>query len=212
MRKTCVFCGGPSEGRSSIHRVGFGLGREVWLCDRDGALCLSRPSSGEVGDVEPTAEMKRTLYAAGSAIVDRVDLSLRSRDFPEEVRSDLCARVLGYLWQFVQSYASLPVPARGVYVTYARQDVAVSRLVLSQSLGKSPQLTRRGESFREESSYPLPDLTSDEKSSVVRALLQTEDVLCSSMEGLGQREAEALAEATDEFLGVFDLAGPVVCS
>ena len=162
--------------------------------------------------MEPTAEMRRKLDAAGREIVGRVDLSLRARDFPGEVREALCLRVFEYLWHVVQSYASLPVPARGVYVTYVRQDVVVTRLVLSRSLGKSPQLTRRCESFREEPSYQLPDLTADEKSRVVRALLQAEGVLCSSMVGLGQREAEALAEATDEFLGVFDLAEAVVCS
>lgn len=160
--------------------------------------------------MEPTAEMLRKLHAAGHELVDRVAFSLRTRDFTDEVRSDLCARLLEYLWHVVQSYASLPVPARGVYVTYVRQDVAVTRLVLSQSLGKSPRLTRGGGVSREE--LALPDLTTDEKKQTGLALLRTEDVLCSSMVGLGQREAEALAEATDEFLGVFDLAEAVVCS
>ena len=33
---TCAFCGAKAEGHYSIHRDGFGVGREVNLCDRDG--------------------------------------------------------------------------------------------------------------------------------------------------------------------------------
>ena len=31
--KVCAACGAPSEGNRSIHRDGFGIGPEVWLCD-----------------------------------------------------------------------------------------------------------------------------------------------------------------------------------
>jgi hypothetical protein len=36
----CAACGEPSFGRHSIHRDGFGLGPEVWLCDGCGASPL----------------------------------------------------------------------------------------------------------------------------------------------------------------------------
>lgn len=161
--------------------------------------------------MEPTAEMRRKLDVVGRELTSRVDLSLRARDFPGEVRHELCLRVFEYLWRVVQSYALLPVPARGVYVEYVRQDVAVTRLVLSRSLGKSPRLAGEGRGVPRED-LALPDLTTDEKNQTGLALLRTEDLLCSSMVGLGQREAEALVEALDEFLGVFDLAEAVVCS
>jgi hypothetical protein len=157
--------------------------------------------------------MWRKMHVAGYELVDRVTTSLRARGFPDEVRVNLCLRVFEYLCHVAQSYVSLPVSARDVYVTYARQDVAVSRLVLSRSLGKSPRLARRGGVVPEEPSHDSPpDLTAGEKNSTVRALFQAEDALCSSMAGLGQREAEALAEVLDELLGVFDLVGTVVCN
>lgn len=34
---TCAYCGGPAEGRHSIHRNGFGVGPEVELCDAHGS-------------------------------------------------------------------------------------------------------------------------------------------------------------------------------
>lgn len=162
--------------------------------------------------MEITAEMRRKMDAAGRELVDRVNLSLRARDFPGEVREALCRKVFEYLWHVVQSYASLPVPARGVYVEYVRQDLAVTRLVMSRSLGESPRRSGRSGAASKVPDYSPPDLTADEKNQTVLALLRTEDALCTSMAGLGQREAEALAEATDEFLGVFDLAEAVVCS
>lgn len=162
--------------------------------------------------MEPTAEMRRKLHVAVRELTDRVALSLRSHDFSEEVKTDLCLRVGVYLWRLALLYASVPVPARSVYVEYVRRDLAVSRLVLSQSLGKSPRLSEGGGTAREEPSYALPDLTADEKNRVARALLQAEDALCASVAGLREREAEALAEAVDELLGIFDLAGAVVCS
>jgi hypothetical protein len=36
MTDNCVYCGGESQGRFSIHRDGFGIGPEVPLCDSCG--------------------------------------------------------------------------------------------------------------------------------------------------------------------------------
>lgn len=159
--------------------------------------------------MEPTAKMIKKLYVAGHELADRIDLSLRSRDFPDEVGEELRWRAVGYLWQVVRSYASLPVPARGVYVSCVRQYVAAARLVLTKSLGESQPRAGGGGAAEVPA---MPDLTGDEEGLTARSLLQTEAALCASMVGLGRREVEALVESVDDVLGVFDLVREVVCS
>lgn len=156
--------------------------------------------------MEVTPEMVRKLYAAGEELSSRVVLALRGRDLPNEVRRDVCSRAVCFLIRVIQSYASLPVTVRDVFVADVRDTLTGSREELSRALGSTP--ARAGRRV----SAPLTELTSAEVEQFVAAAARAEDALVGCLVGLGVPEADALVEVVEMIVDVVDLPRSIVSS
>lgn len=147
----------------------------------------------------------------------KIYLSVFSRDFPAEVKQDVLGRAVKFLYRVTHYYQDLPVPARRVYETYVRQDVAVSRSIARREPGGAER-RRSGRTavgavwtavLPEGDACVVPDLTPDERYRTVHAATQTSDLLFNSLVGLGVEESDALLEAVESFLTIFDLVSPL---